>query len=512
VAAGSDLAERLYKAGEKAERAGDVLHAYLLYARASALEPKNVAYAARKNALRVIATLSAKESLGPDEFGATPGGDVETVTGRDMLDSRAALPPPRLSASAEQKTFDLRGDARSIYEKVAEAYGLLVVFEADYQSPPPFTFRLNNAGYEEAFHALEMVSNSFLVPVNAKLALVIRDTPQKRAEMAPAMSMAIPIPERVTAQEATEIVQAVQQALDIRRVTLDAGKHTIYVRDNAAKVQAARLIAADLSRARAQVAVDVELLSVDKNSSLNYGLQTQTSFPIVNFGHFMNNIPSIPAGFRTFMTFGGGSTLFGIGIAQASAFATLAKSRTDNLLDAQIVSVDGQAATLHVGNRYPIITNGYYGNTTGTGTVYAPPPTVNYEDLGLVLKITPSAHEGGEISLDIDTTFKVIVGNSAISGIPIISSRKFTGKVRLKQDEWGVVAGLVSLLESDSSTGLAGVSSIPWIGRLLRQNTIEKDSTQMMLLLKPHLTTLPPWERLTRTIWVGTESRPITLY
>ncbi len=94
--------------------------------------------------------------------------------------------------------------------------------------------------------------------------------------------------------------------------------------------------------------------------------------------------------------------------------------------------LDGQAATLHVGSRYPIITNTYVGNTAGSvGTVYTPPPTVNYEDLGLVLKVTPSLHDGGEMTLDLDTEFKVL-GAQTSSGIPIIANRKYHGESALE--------------------------------------------------------------------------------
>src|SRR5207249_172921 len=97
---------------------------------------------------------------------------------------------------------------KTIFEKVAEAYGLLVVFEADYQTPPPFTFRMTDVGYEDALRALETISNSFLVPVNPRLALIARDTPQKRADMGQAMSAAFLIPERMTVQDAQEMITA----------------------------------------------------------------------------------------------------------------------------------------------------------------------------------------------------------------------------------------------------------------------------------------------------------------
>jgi len=510
---GGDFAERLYKAGQRAERAGDTLHAYLLYVRAAALDPRNPQYAARKTALQAAAAMLSEERMEPDAANEEVTGAIETeeLSGREIQEARQALPPPRLAGSPEKRSFDIKGDARTIVEKVIDAYGLLVVFEADYQPPPPFSFRVQDVGFEDALRMLEAAANSFLVPVNQRLALVVRDTPQKRAEMAPAMSIAVPIPERMSVQDAQEILTAVQQTLEIRRVSVDPVKRVVYLRDQAAKVNAARLIFANLSRLRAQVEVEVDFLEVAKNSSLGYGLSLPTSVPVVNFGTFMHNKPSIPAGFTRFLTFGGGATFFGLGVADASAFATLSRNSASTVLQSQVVALDGQATTLHVGDRYPIITNGYYGNATGTGQVFAPPPTINFEDLGLVLKVTPSVHEQGGVTLDLDAEFKVL-GTGSPNGIPVISSRKFTGKVRLNSGEWAVIAGLAGTNYTASYTGIAGLSSIPLLGHLFRQNTVQKDSTETLILLKPRIVTLPPWESVTQTIWVGTETKPITMY
>ena len=509
----SDFAEDLYKAGQKAERAGDTLHAYLLYARAAALDPANINYAARKFTLQAATALSTHTTDGlPDPADSPETEPLPPASAVDLLEARVALPPPRLIASPALKTFDIKGDVRTIFEKVADAYGLQIVFESDYQMPPPFTFRMTDVGYEEALRALETVTNSFIVPVNPRLALVVRDTPQKRADRAPAMVAAMLIPDRLSPQEAQEIITAIQQTLEIRRVSVDPTRHLVIMRDQATKIAAAQLMFASLSRPRPQIAVDVQFLEVDKTSSLGYGMALPNQLSIVNFGNFMHSTPSISGAFSTFLRIGGGSTLFGLGITNASAFATLARSSAVNLLNAQVVSVDGQPATLHVGNRYPIVTNGYYGTATGTGTTYTPPPTINYEDLGLVFKVTPSVHDDGEVTLDIDTEFKVLGAASSISGIPIISSRKFTGKVRLKEGEWAVLSGLTELVDSDVRSGIPGLMQIPWVGRLFSQNNIEHDSTEVLLVLKPHLTALPPWETVSHPIWIGTEARPITLF
>ncbi len=508
--AASDFAASLYQQGEKAERAGDYVHAYLLYARAAALDPKNPEYAGKKASLRGIAMASAREKLGPDpsEKESTTPEEAAPLDAADLIEAREALPPPRLHLSPEKKSFNLKGDARDIFEKVAEAYGLQLVFDPNYQSPPQFIFRLDNAGYEDALRALDLQANSFLVPVNEKLALVLRDTPQNRTEHAPAMAVAIPIPERMSVKDAQELVTAIQQTFDIRRAQTDPDRRLVFLRDQVAKVVEARDMFYQLSQIRPQVETDVELISVDKNSSLQWGISLPNQISIVNF----QGQVSLPTAIKALARLTGAATPLALGITSATAFATLSKSSSTTLLESQVASLDGQAAELHVGERYPIAQNQYIGSTTaGAGTTYTPPVQVNFVDLGLSLKVTPWVNQNADITLDVDASFKEL-GAATVDGIPVIANTQYTGTVRLQPGEWAVLAGLVAKDETVTRVGIWGLERVPFLGKLFSQNTITKDSSEVLLVMKPRVTTLLPWDRVSKALWVGTESRPLTIY
>ena len=175
-----------------------------------------------------------------------------------------------------------------MFEQVAAAYGIQLQFEDGYQGPASaFTLRMNDLSMQEAFHALETITNSFLVPVNPKLAMVYQDTTQRRNDNAPLVTAEIPIPERISVQEAQEMVSAVQQVMQVRRIAVDPGRRMVFLRDQPGTVLAARQILTNLSRNRAQVNIEVELLSVSKNSNLTYGLQLQNMAPVLNFGTFL---------------------------------------------------------------------------------------------------------------------------------------------------------------------------------------------------------------------------------
>src|SRR5207244_5728328 len=121
----------LYLRARKAERAGHMAEAYLLYSQAAAMSPENKIYWQRSQAVRTRATLEAK--VAPATLAAgidteeIPAPDVPAATAADRAETRRLLPPPELQAAPGVQNFDLRGDAKQLFEKVAEAFALKCV-------------------------------------------------------------------------------------------------------------------------------------------------------------------------------------------------------------------------------------------------------------------------------------------------------------------------------------------------------------------------------------------------
>ncbi len=504
LAWGSTKAEQLYEQGQKAERAGDPAAAYLLYAQAAAADPGNLKYFARVQALRPVASIlevsQAKHAdLAPDKVDPTLFGHISD---RELEDARKPLPPAELKAAPGKRDYDLRGDSKSLWEQVAAELHLGVLFDTQYQPTHPVHFELAGADYRAVLRALEAATNSFLTPVTGELIFVANDSTQKRTEFERSAAVVIPFSESESVQELQEIATSVRGVMDMQRLMVDNQRKLILMRDRVAKVRLAEKLLQDLLRSRAQVSVEVQILTTDISSSLNYGISPQTMFPLVNFSNMTNLLNSIPSGFNTFLAFGGGASVIGLGITSASLFATVSKGNSSTVLETEVVALDGQPSTIHVGQRYPIATNQYIGNTTTGGTVFTPPPSFNYEDLGLVLKVTPRVHGAGDVSLDVSAEFKVLEAAS-VDGIPVISNKKYESKIRVMDGEWAVLAGLMTASDARSINGIPGLSLIP----VLRNNTVTKDEGQTLIVLKPHILILPPTEQPTRRAWTGTETK-----
>src|SRR5579872_6523740 len=300
-------AELLFQQGQKAERAGDPGRAYVLYTQAAAADPGNLKYWSRAQALRPVAGLlevsEAKrgDDLAPEKTDPTLFGHISD---RELEQARQPLPPAELKATPGRRDYDLRGDSKSLWEQVAAALHLGILFDPQYQPTPSLRFELTEADYKETLRALEAATNSFLTPVTDELIFVANDTTQKRTEYERTAAVVIPFPETETVQELQEIATSVRGVLDMQRLMVDNQRKVILMRDRVAKVRLAEKVLQDLLRSRAQVELEVELVTTDLSSSLSYGISPQTAFPLVNFSNKANLLNSIPAGYNSFLTFG----------------------------------------------------------------------------------------------------------------------------------------------------------------------------------------------------------------
>lgn len=508
--AGEPSAAQVFARGRKLEKKGKTIDAYLLYSQAAAMDPANPKYRAFSQAVQRQAVMEAKPTVSAAPAGDASGVEDEAaaedsrITDQELAEARQPRPPRELKATPGVKSFDLKDNAKGLFEKVSKAYGLDVVFDGDYQAERPIRFNIENLDYRSALHALEAATGSFLVPISERVMLVVKDTPQKRQEVEPTVAVVLAVPTTVAIQEAQELMRNVQQTFEIQKMMLDSARRLVLIRDRMSKVYPAQQVLEQILVYSGQVNVEVEFVEVNSRSTLDYGLRLQTLFP---FTWLTNPNANLASGLARIL---GGNTIIGMGIANSELFASLTKTWGNTLMRAQVLSLDGKAATIHIGDKYPVITAGYYGTgSTNGGNQYTPPPTFNFEDLGVLLKVTPFVHGSDEVTIELEAEYKVLTGTVS-DGIPIISNRKFQSRVRLKQGEWGVVAGLVTFSKLKSWTGLAGIGSLPLVGPFLRENSRQSDTSDVLLVIKPHLVGIPPGDLGMKQIWVGTETKPLT--
>lgn len=529
----SELALVLVRKAKLAEKAGDIADAYVYYSQASALQPKNRGYRARAAALQArgavrpeppTATAPAKASApdaDPIEHHASMPADLmfDSLTMRELSKQRQLSAPPKLNAAPGRFDFDLTDNPRGLFDKVAAKFNLQIVYDSDYPpatgpSATPIHFRITQVDYRQALEALDDATGSFVVPLSSRAIMVARDSTAKRNDLEQFITVTVKVPQVITTQELTEIVQLVRQVSSVEKIGWDTNDDAIVMRDRISRVALAQGVLEQLLSYHPEVMIDLELLQVSDSDIANYGFTVTNNFPLVFLGNVLGSaqgsMASIPSGVTNLLTFGAGRTLVGIAAAQLQAMFNESFSHSKALFSARLRSGSNQAGVFHVGEKYPIITSGFVGATASSSNLaYAAPPAVSFEDLGLELKATPHVHGADSVSMSIEASYETLTGQSA-DGIPVIETNKITSDIRIRNEEWAVVAGLIGETNNKTVSGFAGLASIPWIGNLFKQTSTDKSTTHFLIGIRPHILYMGPDENVTQPMRAGSDARPFT--
>ncbi len=499
-----NVAAHLAKEARRAQNAGQIVRAYLLYAEAAARDPHTVSYAVNRDALAPAAQLFTKANIesadiAPDiraaetapESAVEPPADAVSL---GPLTDEHLQPPPRLQPSPDVHDFDLRLDEKPALTQVANAYGIDVVFDPDFDVRGNIRFVIDHADFRAAMEGVTAVTHTFVFPLSAHRIFVARDTEPKRNEFEPVTMVTVQLPDAVDFKEVTDAANAVRGALSLRGgISWDSSAKTVFVRDRVSRARIARSLLEALILPKAQVSLDVQLLTVDSDVNYHYGLALPTSFQIYDFfkiGGFQTLLPNITNVGQVF-AFGIGRAFFGVTLTDATLFATYTKSSSRNFFDATVVLGDRQTATLHVGDKYPIPQSLYSGfQQSGGGSIYNPIGQVTQEDLGLELKLGARVSGDGDVSLDVEAAYKAL-GTLTLNTVPSIAQREFKGTIRLREGEWAILAGMDEQDHTVSRSGIAGLAQIPGINQALSENTRDNKASNTLILIKPSITRLP---------------------
>jgi type II secretory pathway component GspD/PulD (secretin) len=455
---------------------------------------------------------AALASAGEGAQAAASTAVIQPIGQAELQEVRRLRPPVELRPDLKLTSFRLKGSIQETYEKVAREFGLDVLFDSDYQGSQQTRFELSGCDFQQAILALNDVADSFIVPVSPKLFLVAADNAEKRSELEPVIAVLQPIPDTMTPEEVTELSQAVQQSLEMKRLQIDTTRRQVFMRDTVTRVRLAQAMLAHLSKPKAEVVLDVELYAVSESDRLRLGLALPSAFPIENLSTLWNNQPSVAEGITHLLGIGGGKTVFGLAIGSSSLVASRLTTESRLVSRFRLRASSGMAASLHVGERYPIINARFspiLDESGGAGFV-EPFPSFTFEDLGLVLEMVPVVHSAREVSLQFEVQFRLLTGSTA-NEIPIISNREFKAYARIVEGEMAVISGIGVSETFKVRTGVVGLSEIPWLGNLFKRHTRERRVSDLLVLMQPHVVRLPPAEMgPTLTLRYGPEQRPLS--
>jgi general secretion pathway protein D len=202
---------------------------------------------------------------------------------------------------------------------------------------------------------------------------------------------------------------------------------------------------------------------------------------------------------------------FSIPVPGALLEALLGDSTTRVLQQPQLRAVENSKAELKIGDRIPYAT-GSFGSALGASVGAGVSPLVStqfsFADVGVNVTLTPKVHGREEVSMQIDMEISNKSSDVTIGGVtqPIISQRKVSHSIRVREGEITLLGGLMQLQDARTISGVPGLANLPIFGPLFSSHHDQRTSQELLIALIPHIVRAPDYsETNLRGMDVGTD-------
>jgi general secretion pathway protein D len=388
-----------------------------------------------------------------------------------------------------------------VYRTVGQLAGVNVLFDPDY-TPRVINVDLNGVTLDEALEITALESKTFWRPVTSNTIFVATDNPAKRKELEQSVLKTFYLTNLSQPTELQDVVNAIRAVLDVQRVQQLLSQNALVVRGTPDQIALAEKLVEDLDKARPEVIVDIAVMQVSKDRSRTLGLNPPTSAtvtlqsnlnttttPVTN-SNGTTSTPTTNTNGLNLNTLGNlNATDFQVTIPSANLSAVMNNSDTKLIQNPQIRALDGQKASLKIGDRVPVATGSFQPGIGGVGINPLVNTQFQYLDVGVNIDITPRVHANGEVTLKIAMDVSAVTGQQNIGGIsqPIIGQRKIEHEIRLKDGEANLLGGIMEDQQTKSLAGIPGLAQIPILKYLFGQTTQDHSENQIVFAIVPHI-------------------------
>lgn len=257
----------------------------------------------------------------------------------------------------------------------------------------------------------------------------------------------------------------------------------------------------DIRRAQVLVEAIIVEVTVDKSAELGVNWVAADSDGDIPAGGFIEPIggvsivdlaraiddPSTLTAVPRGTTIGIGR-LNGTGINFAAMIRALrGDSDTNVIATPSIVTMDNQEAQIKVAQEVPFVT-GQFTNTGGNnGGSVNPFQTIQRQEVGTILKITPQINEGDSVMLKIEQESSSIAASSSGAVDLVTNKRTISTRVLIEDGGTIVLGGLIQDTQSSGEQRVPFLGRIPLIGELFKTRSAKKNKTNLMVFIQPRI-------------------------
>ena len=463
----------------KAEEEGRLEDALREYRRSTELDPSN----------RQIATKAAElERIIRERVEAQrPRPEIERL----REEARKVSPEPLLSPTQPLGPVRFNNaSARDVLNFIGESTGINVLFDRDFVDRP-ITIDVEGVTLEEALQQLMITNQMFYKVLNQRTILVINDTTAKRTQFEDQVVKTF----FLSHADATEMSQLLTAIIRIAGMPVqpqfspNKTANTLTVRASTAVMNIIERMLEANDKPRAEVIIDVQILEISRERAKQFGLNLSAYAIGLTFSPEVAPAEGINPPFNlNTITQGVSAADFYLQVPSALLRFLESDSRTKVLAKPQLRGTEGQKVSLNLGEDIPIPTTTFTPIATG-GAAANPLTSFGYRSIGINVEMTPRVSYEGDILLDLFVENSARGGDVIIAGsaLPSFSSRKVTTRLRLRDGESNLLAGLLREDERRSLTGFPGLLRMPVLQQLFGSTDSAIRQTDIVMLLTPRI-------------------------
>jgi len=290
-------------------------------------------------------------------------------------------------------------------------------------------------------------------------------------------------------------------------IQADTDNNALVIAASASVITEVRNVIRKLDRRRPQVLIEGVIASVSEDVSREIASELaavgrNTGGLITSFDGVLNTLLGAIADDALSDGDGGidaSAALSGIGAGATGAFgdfnsssgegfgllirALATDSQTNILSTPSVLTLDNEEASLSVGQEVPFITGSFTGAADNATNPFQ---TIEREEVGVVLTVTPQINDGDSVRLQISQEISS-VAETAVSGVSdvVTDVTTLTTNVIVEDRELLVLGGLIQDQQNSTKSKIPILGSIPLIGWLFRDSSKSSDQNVLMIFIRP---------------------------
>jgi general secretion pathway protein D len=281
----------------------------------------------------------------------------------------------------------------------------------------------------------------------------------------------------------------------------DVGTNSLVINAPAAVLQDMTAVVDKLDIPRAQVKVDAIIVEVSEDRSGQLGItwalqgaESDQGVGLTNFGSTTTGVAQLasasasgtadPSLLPDGISFAIGQ-IRDSGTSWAALLTALEGDATTNIIATpSIVTLDNEEAEIRVGQEVPFLT-GSYASTGANQGVANPFQTIQRQEVGTRLAITPQINEGSGVKLTIEQEQSSISGGASGAVDLVTNTRNITTSVFVDDQQILVLGGLIDDQFIETEQRVPFLGRIPGLGWLFRARSTERVKSNLMVFIRP---------------------------